>query len=672
MDTIELARRLAALGQPDEARRAYTLALETSSPEERLEAAIYIFQSGGDYRISYGCFRDLYNEGYFREDILSIMTQAFYEPNRKALKKRYEKNTKLLAKYPYIFRKDFLPFEELPVRFYPYDDIGYIPFFVKEERFGEYINFKNPVVSRNFFRDLEKPVLADGVISQYELEYLNDSVRDSKSVGRENHIYLHYGDWGMFCAYLQCWNLRLLLDSKKLVFLIADEIAQYPIDFKERFGIDYSQYAPQPVRIKEVNRLIWHTQLSAHNGGDFFNEVFDSHPNLLMMPSVMMSAVETLIEEVQTALKRSKNVREFLDAIDWRNPRIMTELYHIKSPTEKDILTAMYLGSQKVTARLDQNSRIAPALFFQPHFENIANQIKEDKTGGVVITSEADKIIHQCRIFKQFPYIKTFTPMRRITNSYAASMRFMYLVAKQNETAEEKDPNLRRLIVGDILTERVLNRSFMIDPEDRLYKDSVLVRFEDSKRNSKAAFTTLAAFLDLPYTESMTYCSDGDRIDPHGETKGFDPSVIYCTYDEYANDAERYFIEYFMRDVYEYYGYDFHYYDGAAVDETKVRELIAGFTAVNHYIRDTWWKVAGGVKIVQDDWQVADGEKERVQKELIEQLTEKHIQELDENRLRVAKLLLHDLRFVNPNGQPLRMMPMLRLDPALLEQPLYH
>ena len=139
MDTIELARRLAALGQPDEARRAYTMALENASPEARLEAAIYIFQSGGDYRISYGCFRDLYNEGYFREDILSIMTQAFYEPNRKALKKRYEKNTKLLAKYPYIFRKDFLPFEELPVRFYPYDDIGYIPFFVKEERFGEYI-----------------------------------------------------------------------------------------------------------------------------------------------------------------------------------------------------------------------------------------------------------------------------------------------------------------------------------------------------------------------------------------------------------------------------------------------------------------------------------------------------------------------------------------------------
>ena len=41
------------------------------------------------------------------------------------------------------------------------------------------------------------------------------------------------------------------------------EIEQYPIDFKMRFGIDYSQYPVRPVGIREVNRLIWHTQLSS-------------------------------------------------------------------------------------------------------------------------------------------------------------------------------------------------------------------------------------------------------------------------------------------------------------------------------------------------------------------------------------------------------------------------
>lgn len=34
----------------------------------------------------------------------------------------------------------------------------------------------------------------------------------------------------------------------------------------------------------------------------------------------------------------------------------------------------------------------------------------------------------------------------------------------------------------------------MIDPEDRLYQDSILVRFEDVKLNPKAVFTALAVF----------------------------------------------------------------------------------------------------------------------------------------------------------------------------------
>ena len=34
--------------------------------------------------------------------------------------------------------------------------------------------------------------------------------------------------------------------------------------------------------------------------------------------------------------------------------------------------------------------------------------------------------------------------------------------------------------------------------------------------------------------------------------------------------------------------------------------------------------------------------------------------------------LLSGLHFVNQNGQPLQLMKLLQLDPALLEQPLYH
>jgi len=668
MRELEIARKFAQLNETERACEAYTLALgRGTDPAETMEAAVYILQAGGDHRIAYTCFRDLYDRGIFREDTLAIMTGAFYEPNVKALKKRYEKNCKLLSKYPYLFRRDFLPFEQLPVRFYPYDDTGYVPFYPAEERFGDYINFKDPIVSRNFFKDLDKPILADDVYSQYELEYLRDNVRDSERVGRENHVYLHYTSWETFCAYLQCLTLRPLLETKKFVFLIEEEIEQYPIDFKERFGIDYSQYPPQPIGVREVNRLIWHTQLSAHNGGDFFNEVFDSHPDLLSNSSILMEDMEDVVHRARQALEESGSEEEFFQRVNW-DARTVSEIYHMRDVTDKDLLVALYLNFSVATFGTDQNARVAPAIFFQPHFFNIVYTLKTDGKGRAVLQSDTADRIHACKFLQQFPYIKTFTPMRRITNSYAATVRHMLVMMKYAEKAEAEDPTKEKTIISDALIEHVTNRSFMIDPEDRLYKDSVLVRFEDGKLNPKATFTALAAFLDLPYTESMTYCSSGSERDPHPETKGFDPVSVYRTYDEYANEAERYFIEYFMRDVYENYGYDLHYYKGEPVDEKKVGELLHSFTTIDRYIREGWKKIADSAVISQDEQPVSPETEALVR----EQIMEDHLQEIHDNRLKVAKILMKGLRFVNKRGQPLRMMPMLKLDPALLEQPLYH
>lgn len=673
MDAIELARRLAGLGQAREAQDAYALAIERGAdPAGQMEAAVYIFQSGGDYRISYTCFRDLYNQGHFREETLAMMTQAFYEPNVKAQKKRYEKNCKLLAKYPYLFRKDFLPFQDLPIRFYPYDDSGFVPFFVKEERFGDYVNLKNPVVGRNFFKDLEKPILADDVTSQYELEYLKDNVRDSERVGRENHVYLHYRDWGTFCAYLQCLNFRPLLEEKKLVFLIEDEIGLYPIDFKERFGIDYSRYEPQPIAIREIKRVIWHTQLSAHNGGDFFNEIFDNHPNLVALPSLFLTGFEKDIATVRQILEESKTEGELSSRCSPDGIPRMRELYRMKNPSDKDILVGIYLMNKTATSGVDMHSRIAPALFYQPHFMNIAYQLEESGEGKVFITSEAAREIQRCRYLKEFPYIKTFTPMRLQTNSYGATVRYMYAVSNitaPKETEEEVDSPKGIAVVSDELSERILNRSFMIDPEDRLFKDSVLVRFEDAKLNPRATFTALAAFLDIPYTESMTYCSEGGKRDPHPETKGFDPAPVYKTYDDFANDTERYYIEYFMRDVYAHYGYDFRYYDGAPMDEARARELIAGFTTLNGYIRETWKKALDSVSVLKKNGETVPPEE---MEQARQEMTDAHIRKLEEKRVKIAKVLLREPRLVNPEGRPLEFMRKLEPDPALLEAPLYH
>ena len=314
---------------------------------------------------------------------------------------------------------------------------------------------------------------------------------------------------------------------------------------------------------------------------------------------------------------------------------------------------------------LDHAARVYPALFFQPHFNNMDYDLFPDEKGRTVLVSKQHDKIRNSPIFKAFQYIKAFTPMRRITTSYAATIRWM--VEKRSHI---KEVNGKRIVISDLTADRVANRSFMIDPEERLYKDSVLVRFEDGKTNPEATFRALAAFLDLPYTKSMTYCSEKGVHDvetAEGNVIGFDTATVYRTYDEYATDEERAFIEFCLRDAYEFYGYDFHYYDGGPVDEAQIEKWVDGFTKINKFIALSWKN-----NILSKAEVAEDGGKKAMDEDTQEEVISKIKGKYDTVRLKLARRLMGNLYFINKNGQPLRMMPKLELDPALLNRPLYH
>ncbi len=663
---LDIARRMAELGEQGHAVTAYTLALadaQDRQPDTELEAALYLLEHGGNYKVAYDAFQSLYRRGFQRENLLELMTQAFYLPNRKLLKSRYEKNCRLLRKYPYCFRRDFPAFEDLPLRLYPYDDQSYLPFNVAAETFGERLYPRHPVVSRNFFRDLDKPVLAADVYSQYELEYLRDNVRKSEWVGRENHIYLHYTDWGTFCAYLQILNLRPLLEEEKMVFLIEDEVSQYPMDFQARFGIDYSQCPVRPIGIQEFQRLIWHTQLSTHNGGDFFNEIFDNHPNLIVVESIMFYTIQEHLDKMREWLSNdgSKAVDTGImlgDGDEEKANLLLNQLRQLHNRTEKDLFVVLYLLMADLRS-LDQASRIVPAIFFQPHFHDYHPSIEVNQRGCAVVDSEEYQMLHNFAPLKAFKYIKAFTPMRRPTSSTGACVRFM------QRQIDEWEPGQELQTMSDELAMRALNRNYMVDWQDRLFQDSVLVRFEDGKLNPKATFTALAAFLDLPYTESMTYCSRNGERDPEslkGNDRGFDPAAIYRTYEEYLGREERVYLEYLMGDVYRRYGYDFQYYDGSPMDQEKMNDLLGRLHGHTDLILASCRKYVERRRLSGEE----------VSKELEESVLRERKENIDENRSKIASILMRGLRFVNKNGAPLNFMPLLELDPALLEQPLYH
>ena len=157
MSPIEVARKLAGFGKTEEACRAYVLALATipgPDPDEKMEAAMYILEFEGEYRAAYTAFLELYRDGHYKEDAWNIMTEAFYLPNEKLLRSRYENNVKQLRKYPYLFRNDFPEFEELPIKFYPFDDSSYVPYDAGAERFEDMVDPGEQVIHRNFFKNL--------------------------------------------------------------------------------------------------------------------------------------------------------------------------------------------------------------------------------------------------------------------------------------------------------------------------------------------------------------------------------------------------------------------------------------------------------------------------------------------------------------------------------------
>ena len=172
----------------------------------------------------------------------------------------------------------------------------------------------------------------------------------------------------------------------------------------------------------------------------------------------------------------------------------------------------------------------------------------------------------------------------------------------------------------------------------------------------------------------MTYCSSRLGLDPEslkGNARGFDSSTVYKTYDEYTNDDERAFLEFFFRDVYAAYGYDFHYYQGEPVDEAWVRDRIAHYTRTTGFTAQRWESaLRNGIKL-----NPVEGDMDQIVQKFDQDIAsnvQKILDKFDADRLSLALYLLKGLRFINKSGQPLKMMRPLKRDPALLEQPLYH
>ena len=693
MTKLEVARQCIAINDFENAKLIYPLVLQENEHKDSavdFECAAFILQLGGDYKLSFDTFTYLYNKGLYQSDIFDIMVTAFYAPNIEKIQKQYKKNCDILAKYPYIFTNDFLDFDELKIKFFPYDDEYWVPFYMEENRFGEKLNIHHEEVTHYFFKDLENPILAEDIYSQYELEYLNDNVRKSEWVARENHIYLHYNSFAEFCAYMQVLDWYYLLKDEKLVFLMEKEISKYPIDFKEEYGIDYAQNEVKPLDVREVKKLIWAQQLSSDNGGDFFNEVFDFHPNLLLMHSTMFDFLENLCKSKNNFLK-TKNFKEFHfsdgDNASFDIPVAKYLLNYKNDLTEKDILVAYALSINDGANSYDKKARIVPAVFLQPHFSNVYPNVDYDERGIFRFKEHTVEEIQKTAIIEGFKYIKTFSPLRRFTTSYGSTIRF------ELQQINEKEPG-EVLMIFD-LPVRLLTLNYMVNPKNKLFKDARIVRFEDGKLNPRATFTALAEFLDLPYTSSMETCSRFGKIDARdklNEFIGFDTRAVYRNNDDVIDEAEKYILEYAAQNAYKYYGYNFEVYDGGEMTEKKIDELFSkmekykkahynGFRARCERDDSEEKRIVGilyspvnfsYVIAKKKSGEALSPESEDEKRARLDKAAQKAVDE-DFNKLRqILKCTKPYSKYIDVDNEELRFMPLLEPKKDLLITEIYH
>lgn len=208
----------------------------------------------GDFVQGFAELAEGYAEGQNSPSALEDLKRGFWEPNLAEMEENFQKNASFLNEYPFFLSKRlvaprdnrYLLFALTDELFYRFDqhEQAFAPMEVNSER-----------ETRYFFEDLGRPLLIENEFNSFNLRFLKDNVRRSEDFAGDNHIYLCYENKDALSLLLYYVDLTELCKDRKFVFLTEEERGLYPLDFKERFGIDYSGMEPQRLRVEEMQRI---------------------------------------------------------------------------------------------------------------------------------------------------------------------------------------------------------------------------------------------------------------------------------------------------------------------------------------------------------------------------------------------------------------------------------
>lgn len=250
------------------------------------ERAFELFDKG-DYRQAFIEFAGYYNESTeaeTRSELMRLLRESYLEPNIDAIQQKFLNNIEQLNHYSYYWSDiaDQKHYDELDAFVFPINEEEYYIYDRKQDQFVEVYHPTTDAQMKYFFENLDQPLCVYDEINVYNLNFLNDVVRKSEDVAADNHIYLMYKQTNLFEVLLQVCDLSLLLKNKKFVFLVGEStFSMYPINFKMRFGIDYSSMQPQRLQINEMQRICYWWK-RGYSGSSFSLNVLGSNTNIVM------------------------------------------------------------------------------------------------------------------------------------------------------------------------------------------------------------------------------------------------------------------------------------------------------------------------------------------------------------------------------------------------------
>ena len=467
---------------------------------------------------------------------------------------KYERNRVLLNAYPYRFGLDAPCFDDLYSRFriFPIDNNKCVLLYKTLDNQLE-VQINSDKETKYFFRDLSMPLLVENEANVYNLTFLVDNVRASEDVAMDNHIYLYYSNPDiLYCAML-AFDFTPLLEREKLVFLVGEsEKAHYPIDFMNKYNIDYASMTPQPIRLHELNRLcFWYKHTGA--GTVLAVRTLEENPYVIgcigwsftkfgftYSPEVKQSMMseETKISYKQLEQFLETDNAKLIQDIDGALEYLNKEHSNTESFTPAEAFKAYFaFRISKISATISQPLRIIPLIVFDSH---------------EVISNAYEKIIDS---FKYSTILTTFRePIVCFARNYETGwMPYWY--------------GLRHELASEYIYTQFLNSKFF----DKYYA----FRFEDLKIYPEETLRAVCEHLDIPFDDKMLSVKAAMNHGGNGVVTGFDLKPLNRDISNVFSDFDIMRLKIFYAPIHKYYGYDYFDAQEHMLDDDDVMKLFS-------------------------------------------------------------------------------------------------